>query len=161
MATCAECVHVDVCRYYINSYAEKAGVDIPNDLFESCMNGDVCEQFLARDRFVELPCHVGETVYLLTEQTQKLGRKKITKAVIVECCVDNFRIGDAGYPSAALCDNENVWYWGVEPKMFGEIIFLSRETAEQALKEREVDEGKGAGVSVGSGEACDRGRAAE
>ena len=101
-----------------------------------------CKHFKDRSRFVELPCHVGDTVYMLTEQTQKLGRKKITKTVIVEYCVDNFRIGDAGYPSAALCDNENVWCYGVEPKMFGEIIFLSREAAEKALKERESNAGR-------------------
>lgn len=129
MANCKDCVHVEVCKDYIKT--------VLGDFDDSQMCGDDCEFFQDRSHFVELPCHVGDTVYMLTEQTQKLGRKKITKTVIVECCVDNFRIGDAGYPSAALCDNENVWCYGVEPKMFGEIIFLSRETAEQALKERE------------------------
>ncbi len=119
MATCKDCIHFVVCD------------EVPTK------SADDCDFFKDRSHFVELPCHVGDTVYMLTEQTQKLGRKKITKTVIVECCVDNFRIGDAGYPSAALCDNENVWCYGVEPKMFGEIIFLSHETAEQALKERE------------------------
>lgn len=122
MPKCKDCVHVEVC-----------------DSRCPDPNGErlICDCFRDRSRFVELPCHVGDTVYMLTEQTRKFGRKKITKTVIVECCVDNFRTGDAGYPSAALCDNENVWHYGIEPKMFGESIFLSRETAEQALKERE------------------------
>ena len=132
MASCKDCVHVEVCRFK----------DLPAPLSDSYIRESECIEkrcgnFKDRSRFVELPCHVGDTVYMLTEQTQKLGRKKITKTVIVECCVDNFRIGDAGYPSAALCDIENVWCYDVEPKMFGEIIFLSREKAEQALKERE------------------------
>lgn len=124
---CKNCIHYCLCNY-----EEICHYDIDN-----IKNAKDCSFFQGRSRFVELPCKVGDTVYMLTEQTQKLGRKKITKTVIVECCVDNFRIGDAGYPSAALCNNENVWHYGVEPKMFGESIFLSREAAEQALKECE------------------------
>jgi hypothetical protein len=132
MATCKDCLHVDVCKFK----------DLPAPLSDSYIRESECIEkrcgdFKDRSRFVELPCKVGDMVYMITEQTQKVGRKKVTKTVIVECCVDNFRIGDAGYPSAALCDNENAWCYGVEPKMFGEIIFLSREEAEQALKERE------------------------
>lgn len=126
MASCKECIHSECC---FMQYGKTEALKWQSELG--------CKNFKDRSRFVELPCKVGDTVYMLTEQTQKLGHKKVTKTVIVECCVDNFRIGDAGYPSAALCDNENVWCYGVEPKMFGEIIFLSREEAEQALKERE------------------------
>ena len=120
--------------------AAARGVELNEAEIEQVLVCDNCENFKDHSRFVELPCKVGDTVYMITEQTQKVGRKKVTKTVIVECCVDNFRIGDAGYPSAALCDNENAWCYGVEPKMFGEIIFLSREEAEQALKEREANE---------------------
>ena len=137
MPKCRNCVHWEACREYVTGLAATRGVDLDATELEQIFDSDDCDHFHDSSRFVELPCHVGDTVYMLTEQTQKLGRKKITKTVIVECCVDNFRIGDAGYPSAALCDNENVWCYGVEPKMFGEIIFLSREAAEQALKERE------------------------
>lgn len=127
MATCKDCLHVKICQK----------TRIMNQTHNYAIE---CNNFKDRYRFVELPCKVGDMVYMITEQMQKVGRKKVTKTVIVECCVDNFRIGDAGYPSAALCDNENAWCYGVEPKMFGEIIFLSREEAEQALKEREKDE---------------------
>ena len=141
MATCKDCVHYEVCQMHYKqkcelTYETEREVRIAMRKAQKAVDIE-CDHYKDRSRFVELPCHVGDTVYMLTEQTQKLGRKKITKTVIVECCVDNFRIGDAGYPSAALCDNENVWCYGVEPKMFGEIIFLSRETAEQALKELE------------------------
>ena len=125
MTSCNDCIHFDRCK----------GLYKFGRLQKTVSKG--CPYFKDRSRFVELPCKVGDMVYMIAEQMQKVGRKKVTKTVIVECCVDNFRIGDAGYPSAALCDNENAWYYGVEPKMFGEIIFLSREDAEQALKERE------------------------
>ena len=135
--TCKDCVHAEICKKYSTMIFEDESLV---ELKMSNEEFDNCEHFKDRSRFVELPCHVGDTVYMLTEQTQKLGHKKVTKTVIVECCVDNFRIGDAGYPSAALCDSENVWCYGVEPKMFGEIIFLSREEAEQFLKERGENE---------------------
>ena len=136
MATCKDCMHYDLCSscsriqlgWNVNTVGYVENVE------------EICKHFADSSRFVELPCKVGDMVYMITEQMQKVGRKKVTKTVIVECCVDNFRIGDAGYPSAALCDNENAWHYGVEPKMFGEIIFLSHEEAEQALKEREKDE---------------------
>ncbi len=127
--TCKDCIYYSGCSGILNDFGMRLNPA-----------REVCDRFKDRSRFVELPCHVGDTVYMLTEQTQKLGHKKVTKTVIVECCVDNFRIGDAGYPSAALCDSENVWCYGVEPKMFGEIIFLSREEAEQFLKERGENE---------------------
>ena len=127
--TCKDCIYYSGCSGILNDFGMRLNPA-----------REVCDRFKDRSRFVELPCHVGDTVYMLTEQTQKLGHKKVTKTVIVECCVDNFRIGDAGYPSATLCDSENVWCYGVEPKMFGEIIFLSREEAEQFLKERGENE---------------------
>jgi hypothetical protein len=135
MATCKDCLYYEPCSV-LNAEFKKH----PKDFIETDLCAKQCTTFKDRSRLVELPCKVGDTVYMITEQTQKVGRKKVTKTVIVECCVDNFRIGDAGYPSAALCDNENAWCYGVEPKMFGEIIFLSREEAEQALKERESNE---------------------
>lgn len=119
MPTCKECIHFVMCD------------EVPTKL------ADDCDFFKDCSLFVELPCKVGETVYMITQQTERVGRKKVTNNVIIEFCVDNFRIGDAGYPSAALCDNENVWHYGIMPEMFGTIVFFTRKEAEQALKERE------------------------
>ena len=121
MATCAECVHVEVCRFYINSYAEKAGVEIPAALFEDCLNGDVCEQFKDRSQFVELK-HAewdehedmyGDPVYCCSNCREKYFLEEWTP---IENCY-------------FYCPN------------------CGAKMDEQALKEREEDESKGAGVS--------------
>ena len=143
MVSCAECVHVEVCRFYINSLLEAGAEHMSEDLQQElaeCLNGDVCEQFQDRSRFVELP-RVGDKVYELCRINQ-FGDYKIDELEIRGFIVDT---------SGTAFDYE----------LLGERFFLTREEAEQALKEREKDESKGAGVSIGSGEACDRGRAAQ
>ena len=118
MATCAECVHVDVCRFYINNYAEKAGIDIPAALFEYCLNGDVCEQFKDRARFMELPVKLGEKVFYFD-----------TAGRIYESRVTQLIYGASGF----LIDSDVMF----DSNLIGERFFLTREEAEQALKECE------------------------
>lgn len=65
MASCKDCIHFVVCE------------EVPTK------SADDCDFFKDRSRFVELPCHVGDTVYMLTEQTRKFGRKKITKKLLL------------------------------------------------------------------------------
>ena len=54
MATCKDCVHFEVCR---GEYAE--GI-------EQLLTCDGCEDFKDRSRFVELPCKVGDTLFVPT-----------------------------------------------------------------------------------------------
>lgn len=97
------------------------------------------ENFNVYRRVTVINCIKGDTVYMIIGRTEKVRRKKVTEHIIVKCGVDNFRIGDAGYPSVALCDTDNNWYYGIEPSNFGDFVFLTREEAEQALKEREKE----------------------
>lgn len=161
MASCAECVHVEVCRFYINGLLEAGAEHMSEDLQQELaerLNGDVCEQFLARDRMAALPCKVGDKVYL--------DNLHIKYADVIGIYIDAFggvfdlRI----YTNFKLANGFGYKYFISKEYTFEDIgkrIFLTKEAAEHALKGREEDEGKGAGVSVGSGEACDRGRAAE
>ena len=104
MATCKDCVHVEVCSYAQNS----------NNEFEHCAN------FRDRSRFVELPCKVGDTVYIA------LNGYGVLKDTVKE-----FRI-----------TSRRIW---IRPEEFGmdclleNMAFLTREEAEQALKERNND----------------------
>jgi hypothetical protein len=127
MSTCKEnCLCYSVCTKF-EAYAHNPKLNLPNP--------SECSFFKDRSKFIELPCNVGDTVYIVTGRTKKIGQKKILKHIIVECGVDNFRIGDLGYPSAALCDKDNNWWYGIEPSDFGNLVFLTREEAEQVLKE--------------------------
>jgi hypothetical protein len=148
MATCADCVHVEVCRYYINSYAEKAGIDIPNDLFESCMNGDVCEQFLARDRSAALPYPVkpGDELWYILDGLGEIDLKDYQTTggdcavgdepdIVFDVSTRGFWINELGKRAAEAVSFEDCFF--VSWDEIGKMYFLSREEAERALKERE------------------------
>ena len=47
MKTCEDCIHCEVCAYISH--------DLP-----------ICEDFKDKDKFLELPCPIGETVYMIT-----------------------------------------------------------------------------------------------
>ena len=53
MATCKDCIHFESCKNLYETYGEG-------------LSGDsyVCDFFKDRSRFVELPCNMGDTVYI-------------------------------------------------------------------------------------------------
>ena len=91
------------------------------------MKDKTCMHFKPKSRFVELPCEVGQTVY------QVLGFS------IHEYKITQIRFDDL--MMWFYCENEE---YAVECRNFlfditriGKTVFLSREEAENALKERE------------------------
>ena len=175
MATCAECVHVEVCRFYINSLLEAGAEHMSEDLQQElaeCLNGDVCEQFLARDRMAALPYPVkpGDELWYILDGLGEIDLKDYQTTggdcavgdepdIVFDVSTRGFWISGLGKRDAEAVSFEDCFL--VSWDEIGKFYFLSREEAEEALKECEKDESKGAGVSVGGGEACDRGRAAE
>lgn len=131
MATCAECVHVEVCKDFISSLLEgleldKSDVELINkELNQDDAEDEACEHFLDRARVAALP-RVGDKVYELCRINQ-FGDYKIDESEIKGFIVDT---------DGTAFDYE----------LLGKRFFLTPEEAEQALKEREKDEGKGAGV---------------
>ena len=134
MATCAECVHVEVCKDFISSLLEgleldKSDVELINkelnqDDLAECLNGDVCEQFLARDRMAALPCKVGDTVYRLIHGT--INEYKVVSINYHVCSTFTDYTITSKHLSAPVNFNFDV-------NAIGKIVFLSREEAEQAL----------------------------
>lgn len=112
MARCKDCINYDVC-------STKGA---------NCDRANHCEMFKDHNRFVELPCKVGDTIYEIKERKRNGEWKK----VILERVVESFEIGKNGWISAVcgttisvrLCD-------------LNKTVFLTREEAERALKERE------------------------
>lgn len=100
MASCKDCMHEKVCDYFGGDLNEKGA--------ENC----VC--FKDRNRFVDLPCKVGDTVY----QTDgiRIYENKIERIIF---------------------DTNNI---GFDETSIGKSIFLTREEAEQVIKERENNE---------------------
>lgn len=102
MASCKDCMHEEVCNIFSG--------DLNEDGAEKC----VC--FKDRNRFVELPCKVGDTVFVVN------GFKEID-----ELEVDYYVVGKNVISVGMVDDGE----YEVET------VFVTREEAEQSLKERE------------------------
>lgn len=112
MASCKDCLHEKVCDYYAGDLNEEGA--------EKC----VC--FKDRNRFVELPCKVGDKVYYFFSDS---NYKKYEVCEIVGFHIDKYRTAF----QIELCGYKCF----VDTEFLGEKIFLTREEAEKALKERE------------------------
>ena len=116
MANCAECVHVEVCKDYINA--------VLGDVDESQMCGDDCEFYKDRSRFVELPCKVGDTIYW-----NLLGKPVEDEIMSITIYKNVIRVSFGKGISFDIKD-------------IGRMLFLSREEAEQKLTEHEKTSGE-------------------
>lgn len=115
MASCKDCLHYEVCQFHIDE--------------ETKLTVNECEHFKDRNRFVELPCRVGSIVYIIPTTGNRL--KEVTKAKCI-----SFLIGGVSNTSNLLfCGTSKSYFAGFD--RFGKTVFLTREEAEKALKERE------------------------
>lgn len=136
MASCNECIHYDVCgnRKEILSSGIRVldSIDVEN----------VCPYFKGRSRFVELPqsVHLGDAVHFvlkgldeidLKDYTFTVGKNAVSGTVqfITEIGTYGFWVGKS--PREFAPDYDDFYYW----YELGKTVFLSREEAEQALKE--------------------------
>lgn len=109
--TCKDCVHYDVC----------------NRIGNKILNGfEVCDQFKDKSRFVELPCKAGDILYEITERRIKSHWVKC----IVRRVVLRIEVGLNGYISAKCGTTISVPLQNI-----GKTVFLTREEAEEKLKE--------------------------
>lgn len=88
-----------------------------------------CVRYKDRSRFVELPCKVGDTVYVIEDIA---GEWKIIKDHIETIGIGYYADG------VSLYQFDGIKIDGYFED-FGKTVFLTREEAEQALKEREND----------------------
>lgn len=115
MATCAECVHVEVCRFK----------DLPAPLSDSYIRESECIEkrcgnFKDRAWFVELPCKLGDTIYW-----NLLGKTVEDEIMSITIYKNVIRVS---LGKGISFDIEDI----------GRMLFLSREEAELKLREREA-----------------------
>lgn len=131
MATCKECVHVEVCRYYTNELAKANGIPLKLEEVELLLECDDCENFKDRSRFVELPCKVGTTVY-----TVSLKHGVVPWGVYAICSTVNE--WDAAPKITLLARSKKIDKSAkFSANAVRSSVFFTRKEAEQALKERE------------------------
>lgn len=126
MAKCENCYHYHTCdlQYRLEDYQE-------------------CKYYKDKSLIIELPCRVGDTVYCVgTECLADRNGVKCEKwkaenpgSDCDECLLDRkyvvFQIQVSPHLIGNIVFNQN------ENFVFGKTVFLSREEAERALKERE------------------------
>ena len=124
MATCKDCIHVEVCRYYTNELAKANGIPLKVEEIEGLLECGDCEHFKGRSRFVELPLKVGDTFYTFNYDEDAVS----------EQIVDEIRIIDD-------IEGDNIVFYGqcviFTLNEIGSFAFLTKSEAEQTLKERE------------------------
>lgn len=118
MASCKDCLHVEACEFYAGPLNA-----------EPCVKyAESCECFKDRNRFVELPCKVGDTLYEIC--ARRKGGK--WKPVIIERTVQRIEVGSSDCVTVRC--GKTIVLFSFD---FGKNVFLTREEAERALKERE------------------------
>ena len=117
MASCKDCVHVDVCN---------SRVPDPNN------ERLICENFTDRSRFVELPCKVGDTLYF---NNVNLRNAKVI-AIYVDASGGMFDL-DIATNVETVAGYEHFINKDYTFEDIGKRLFLTKEAAKQALKERE------------------------
>lgn len=120
--TCKDCVHYEVCMDYTTlSESETA------QKFDQVEK--ICDHFKPKSRFVELPCEVGQKVWFL-----KYTNWQHTEVEIAEGKVSMLQ--QKADRSWKVRISHNSYVWDITFDEIGTEYFLSREEAEEALKER-------------------------
>ena len=117
--SCKDCVHYDVC--YELTYHEPNG---------EIVGREVCNNFKDKSRFVELPCKVGDWLYLPC-----CG--EIIKLQVFEININHIFVDyGKGVIRNIIALNDKGGRMEFKFSDIGKTVFLTREEAEKALKER-------------------------
>ena len=145
--TCKDCLHYEVCdeQKKINHKLSKS----------------ICKRFKDKSRFIELPCRVGGTVFVIescSNVAMSIDNDYFNGTGAVECpfendcerddcCDDCIRIFETTVTEFSYRENDNKLYIYLKNMMpeyvqsdIGKTVFLSREEAEKALKEQVGEE---------------------
>lgn len=115
--TCKDCIHYAACMQYTTF----AGCEFAQNFDQSDI---LCDIFKDKSRFIETPCKVGDTVYFDTYLRGKNVGIQPHKVI-------NSKYVIMTEPSKGGIGAEiSAWE-------FGKTVFLTREAAEKAFKERE------------------------
>lgn len=115
MASCNDCIHSECC---FMQYGKTEALKWQSQLG--------CKNFKDRSRFVELPCKVGDKIYVPTRN------------FVSEYEISYFHIGKQGmWFNSDVIDGISTRLRNGDFDDIGKTVFLTREEAEQALKERD------------------------
>lgn len=112
---CKDCMKSDVCKH-------KANLDKDPIIG---MAVERCEYFKDKSKFIELPCKVGDTVYLIPTYNYK-----------PYCGIQEDKVQMIGITSRGIHIKARNHHEFNKMYMLGKTVFLTKEEAEKALAER-------------------------
>ena len=137
MASCKDCLHADMCKYK----------DLPAPLSDSYIRESECIEkrcgdFKDRSRFVELPCKVGDTAWILVRYKNGGGYfyTGIVTGVHVTDRKTIYKLPSKRFNYIIIRFVQTDSLKHINFNEIGKTVFFTKEAAEQALKEREKDE---------------------
>ena len=125
MSSCKDCLHDEACSVF-------AG-DLGEDGAEKC----VC--FKDRNRFVELPCKVGDTIYILTNDSPTGIEESQVKKIELIKTQNKTKLR---LTAPCVYDDWGSAQWEIGVNDFGKTAFLTRKEAERVLKNESMNKNK-------------------
>jgi hypothetical protein len=112
--TCKDCIHYEACEWFGFIYVEEMADD--------------CLRFKPKSRFIESPCKVGDTLYVISRMKDNrilpfISQYEATSIAIKKKSIVVYHEMD-GYIKLFKSTD------------FGKTVFLTKEEAEKALEER-------------------------
>lgn len=84
---------------------------------------------------IELPCKVGDTVYVIGSLSE-FGATEEIELEVFECVVNKITLNyKYGNTMQMDCKEHSSFGWSMNIKKINELVFLTKEEAEQKLKE--------------------------
>ena len=131
--TCKDCIHYEACKDIFLQIGEIEEAAYMDDEGSHGAESE-CQCFKDKSRFVELPCKVGDTVYVPWKYAFTNG--------IASVQVEDIKIYDSKNHFMFLIDmqsnsevfNQSFGGWKTD-KSIGNTVFLTREEAEKKLEE--------------------------
>lgn len=118
MATCKDCIHYEACQAVLDA----AGFF--SDDIEEILNAIKCPNFADKSRFVELPCKVGDKVFVLMF------------GCVISFIVERITLDSLEDKPYMKMHHGTRLVWVTELDEIGKTVFLTREEAEAVLAER-------------------------
>lgn len=126
MATCNDCIHFGACASMLGHF----GYDV-NDAQKIEGAEKRCDQFAEKARFVELPCKIGDTVWVLNCRLGEVFENTVT-GIYIKSESDAKNHVTLKHINKLHAES----YRSYTFRQFGRTVFYSREKAEAALVER-------------------------
>ena len=108
--TCKDCIHYELCLPNSGAYGLKL---------------KLCNKFKPKSRFIELPCNVGDAVYMFDEQHKEIGKTNIYEGEII-----SFSLQNDGLWFYCLYKCGLTYWHKIED--FGKIVFTKKALAERS-----------------------------